>query len=129
MEISITIAKILGPIFVIIGTGVLINLKTYQKMIDSFIKTPGLLYLGGFMSLLWGLIVIEFHNIWVANWTVLITIFGWLAVLKGVVIIMFPNSMIKLSESFLKSRSSLIMRLIAIIVLGIFIIFAAHYCV
>jgi hypothetical protein len=45
----------------------------------------------GYASLFLGLASVLLHNYWVANWHVLITIFGWLALIKGVLVIAWPE--------------------------------------
>ena len=49
----------------------------------------GLTY--GYLSLFLGLASVVLHNDWVMNWHVLITIFGWLALIKGVIVIAWPE--------------------------------------
>ncbi len=49
----------------------------------------GLTY--GFLSLFLGLTSILLHNVWEPNWHVLITIFGWLALIKGIIVISWPE--------------------------------------
>ena len=49
----------------------------------------GLTY--GYLSLFLGLASVLLHNDWVMNWHVLITIFGWLALIKGVLVIAWPE--------------------------------------
>lgn len=49
----------------------------------------GLTY--GYLSLFLGLTSVLLHNVWELNWHVLITIFGWLALIKGVIVIAWPE--------------------------------------
>ncbi|MBN3455798.1 hypothetical protein [Mycolicibacterium sp.] len=49
----------------------------------------GLTY--GYLSLFLGLISVLLHNVWTMDWHVLITIFGWLALLKGIIVIAWPE--------------------------------------
>lgn len=49
----------------------------------------GLTY--GYLSLILGLISVLLHNIWVADWHVLVTIFGWLTLIKGILVIAWPE--------------------------------------
>ncbi|MBN3509843.1 hypothetical protein JYB55_13440 [Mycolicibacterium septicum] len=49
----------------------------------------GLTY--GYLSLFLGLASVLLHNVWELNWHVLITIFGWLALIKGVIVIAWPE--------------------------------------
>ena len=45
---------------------------------------------GGVMSLVLGLLVVLSHNIW-TGWEIIITIFGWLAIGKGVLYLLLPD--------------------------------------
>jgi hypothetical protein len=49
----------------------------------------GLAY--GYLSLFLGLATVLLHNVWVADWHVLITIFGWMALIKGIIVIAWPE--------------------------------------
>jgi len=99
MENSVFLAKILGPYCIIIATGILFNLESYQKIIKDFYKNSALLYLGGILALLFGFLIVLFHNVWVADWPVIITIFGWGGLIKGAGLIIFPNALAKLTRT------------------------------
>ena len=58
----------------------------------------------GLIALVIGMVFVLAHNIWVKDWPVLITIFGWLGLLKGVSLIFAPKAMTKWSKSLLKKR-------------------------
>lgn len=49
----------------------------------------GLTY--GYFSLFLGLASILLYNGWTLSWHVLITIFGWLALIKGIIVIAWPE--------------------------------------
>ena len=91
METSKILARIIGPVMIIPAIGIFLNFNTYQGMIGEFSKSPSLCYLGGFMALLMGLVILQFHNKWEAGWPVVITILGWITIIKGVALIIFPG--------------------------------------
>ena len=47
-----------------------------------------------------GIILIEYHNIWIMNWNVLITIISWLFLIGGVIVVIIPNSLSFYKEIF-----------------------------
>ncbi len=94
MELSIFIAKLLAVVYITIGVGMLLNGKYYKQMISDTMGTPGIIYIGGIIALLAGFLMITYHNIWVKDWTVIITVFGWLALVKGVSLLAFPKAFI-----------------------------------
>ncbi|MBW2977959.1 hypothetical protein KY331_03885 [Candidatus Woesearchaeota archaeon] len=91
MELSILIAKIFAVAYLMIGLGMLINPSYYQKAMDDMLKNNAVLYLGGIMAAVAGLLIVTYHNIWEYSWVVVITIFGWLALLKGFMLLVFPQ--------------------------------------
>ena len=73
----------MGPTFVAIALGMLINLGMYESMIAEALHTGILFYLSGLLSLLAGLAIVNLHNIWCADWRVIFTILGWLMTIGG----------------------------------------------
>jgi len=93
METSILIAKIIGIIYFSFGIGILFNKKYYSKTFKNLLEDSTYLVLGGILAVIFGLLIIEFHNNWDENWTVIITVIGWIALFKGVFILAFPKSL------------------------------------
>lgn len=93
MELSTLTAQILALVYLAAGVGALTSKLSYNDILEEFVKSRGLTYLAGFMALVLGMIVVHYHNYWVADWTVLITLFAWAAVIKGVAMIAFPQTL------------------------------------
>jgi hypothetical protein len=98
MELSILISKIISVIYLSAALGVKFNENHYRKISDDIFSNAGLSFLTGFLALIIGFLMVHYHNFWVTDWTVLITIIGWLALIKGVVIIIFPQYLHRISE-------------------------------
>ena len=101
METSILIAQIAAVTYLTVALGAFLNRDYFRNIVKDFYGNAGLAYIGGFMALIMGFLIVHFHNHWVGDWTVLITILGWLALLKGMVIIVFPTHIQRMSETFL----------------------------
>jgi hypothetical protein len=119
METSMLIAKILGPYCIIVAIGIMFNLKNYQKMMEDFLKNAALIYLGGIMALIFGIVIVLFHNVWVAGWPVIITILGWMGLIKGIWLIVFPNAVGKLTQAFQKKPVILRVHMVIVLVIGL----------
>lgn len=91
MELSILIAKIFAVVYLMVGLGMLVNPGYYQKAMDDMLKNTAVIYLGGAMAAVAGLLIVTYHNIWEYSWVVVITIFGWLSLLKGFMFLAFPQ--------------------------------------
>ena len=104
METSYLIAKIIGVIYISFGIGLFVNREFYREVIPKLVESSSFLLVGGIIALIVGVLIIENHNYWVGNWTVLITIIGWIALIKGFMLIAFPKKMV-LFKSFFNSNA------------------------
>ena len=91
MELSILIAKIASVVYLSAAVGAVFSGDHYRRVLDDLFKNAALTYFMGFTVVILGFLIVDYHNIWVKDWTVLITIIGWLALIKGVLIIAFPR--------------------------------------
>lgn len=100
MQTSIMLAQILGPYCLIAAIGLFIGEERMKTAYQEFLKSSALLYLGAALALLFGLFIIGTHNVWVKNWTVLITLLGWLALVKGTLLMVFPGAVIQKAKEW-----------------------------
>jgi len=107
MSTSIFLARLIGVAYIIVGLGLMFNQKTYQKIMEDFGKNRILVLYGGMLSLIIGLLIVMVHNVWIMSWVVLITIFGWGGLIKGIWLICFPNTVDKFMEYYQKNESLL----------------------
>ena len=119
MGISAFIARIFGLLYLVVGIGLIKNRQTFKQIMEDFSKNTVLVFYGGILALVIGLMIVLTHNIWVANWTVIITIIGWGALIKGVWLIIFPNSVHKFMQTYQKNENLLKIHPIVALVLGI----------
>ncbi len=103
METSILVARMFAVVYIVVGIGMVLNAAYFKKVFDGMWKESGMIVLGGMMSLLAGFLLVTYHNLWVKDWTVVITVFGWLALLKGILIFLFPKPFAAFSKLFLKN--------------------------
>ena len=105
MELSILIARIVSIVYLSAALGMIFSKKFYQKILEDFFKNAGVSYLAGFFTIVVSFLIVHYHNTWESNWTVLVTIIGWLGLIKGVVLIAFPSSIYKLSRRMYSGKS------------------------
>lgn len=98
MQLSKLIAKIASVIYLSASVGAFFGTDYYRKIADDLFSNAGLTYLAGFITVIVGLLIVTYHNRWTKNWTVLITILGWLALVKGIFLITLPQFVQSLSQ-------------------------------
>lgn len=84
------LAEIWGISIVVVSLALLIKEK-HLKRLFAKIETEENFFCWGFISFVIGIAMVLSHNIWVKDWPVIITIFGWLALLKGLAFLFWPE--------------------------------------
>ena len=75
----------------------LFNSSTYQRIYDEIFEVHALAYLVGLLALVFGLVILTVHHSWNADWTVIVTLIGLLALIKGSLLILCPSVVLRLS--------------------------------
>ncbi len=94
MELSILIAKIISIVYISAGIAIFIKSVSLDDLVNELVKSPALTFLAGCMGIIIGTISIKYHNIWTNGWTVLISIVLWFMLIGGILIIIFPKSIL-----------------------------------
>lgn len=115
MELSIFLAKVLGSYLLIASLAILVNHKPFNKMLNEYVKDLPTVFFHGVIALLLGLALVVSHNLWVADWRVIITIFGWLTLLKGVTHMFVPQAAIKKGMDLYHATSPAIFVIMAVL--------------
>jgi predicted MFS family arabinose efflux permease len=104
MELSSLVARIISIIYISSGIAVLIGAINFNDIVKDFEKSPALTFVAGLAGIIIGLVLIEYHNIWVENWEVLITIISWLFLIGGIVVVIVPKSLTYFNNLYKKPR-------------------------
>ena len=93
MDLTTFVFQVAAITYLSAGIGALRGKMNFETTVKEFEKSPGLSYVTGFFTLLVGMLLVANHNIWVKDWSVIVTIFGWAAVIKGILFMAFPESL------------------------------------
>ena len=126
MDRSLFLSRLLGPTFVAVAVGMLINRDAYRGMIAEALHFGILFYLSGFLSLLAGLAIVNLHNRWQRDWRVIITVLGWLMTIGGIFRIVLPQVAIAVGSTIYEGRASTIVVALITGVLGAFLSFKGY---
>ena len=121
MTPSTFIARILGPVLVMIGIGLLLEGETFRAMAGEFLHSSALIYLTGIITLAVGLAILNLHHLWVSDWRVVITIFGWLSVIGGIFRLLAPSLVQRMGESLIAHQRWPIADAVVTLALGAFL--------
>lgn len=100
MEFAILVARVLAVIYLSVAVLAMRGKADYKKIIKSFENSPALTIMTGMAAILIGMIIIMKHNVWMMEWQVLITIVGWASLIKGILLIAYPEMMYGFKHTF-----------------------------
>ena len=123
---AVLIARLVGPLFAVIGLGVLLNASFYEGAIVEAVHSPTLVYMSGVASLLGGLAILNAYRAWTASWHVLVTIIGWLCVIGGIVRIVLQNVVGWIAANLYSGTTSLMIVGVIVLIVGGYLSFNGY---
>lgn len=126
MEPAGFIARLTGPLLVVIGVGVLLNEANYAAIITEAAHSPTLIYLSGLLTLPLGLAILNVYRAWAADWRVIVTILGWLLAIGGVIRIVLPQFTATLATTLYSTSAGLTVFAVVVLVLGGYLSFDGY---
>ena|SRR3972149_9918263 len=95
MDKAIWLAQVFGPLLTIMGLWMLLYSENLIKVMTSIKNTPGCFYMMGLTNLLIGLAIVNMYNMWMWHPAVLISLLGWVLIIRGVLVLFIPQLIIK----------------------------------
>ena len=126
MQPAVFIARLIGPAFVAVGVGILLNGPFYTALIAEAVHSPTLIYFSGLMALVPGLAMLNVHRAWTADWRVIVTIVGWLMVIGGVIRLVLPATTATLATDIYSKPAALLIVAAIVIVVGGYLSFEGY---
>jgi len=99
MQNAMWLASIFGPFMTIMGLWMLLYADNLMKVWNAIKNSPASFYFGGVCNLLIGLAILSQYDMWSMDAYVLVTLLGWVMVIRGVMTLFVPQLLIQLTMS------------------------------
>lgn len=123
---SVLIARLIGPWFVALGLGLLLNRRFYVDAVVQGTHSPVVIFLAGSATLLGGLAILNAHRSWTADWRVIVTIIGWLFVIAGSIRIVLPAIASSVAAGIYAGTTALAVTGIVVLIVGGYLSFEGY---
>jgi hypothetical protein len=123
---AVVVARLVGPTLLAIGLGILLNRPLYAAAVAEGVRSAVLVYLSGILSLVAGLAILNAHRAWTADWRVIVTIFGWLLVIGGVLRIVLPRVTASVATTLYSGTVALAIVGAIVLVVGAYLSFEGY---
>lgn len=120
MELSLFLAKLIGIYMLIVAVIMLFRKNIFESVINEMVSSPGLLAFAGIINLVIGLAIAIGHPIYELSWRGLITLIGYLSIIKGIMRLAFPEQDRMIIKSVMR-RSGYWIVFAIVVILGLFL--------
>ncbi len=121
MEFSYFLAQLFGLTMMIFAASILIRPTIVTVAIRDLRPFSFTMLMAGFVGIVGGLAIILSHNIWEMSWRVIITLFGWSALLKGITYVAFPDFLRFTATSMINGKGKRTAVLILVFLFGAYL--------
>lgn len=115
----------LGITFFAMGVGMLTNPKFIKDIVKDFLGSTTNVFYGGLFCLAISFPVVTFHNVWAMNSSLIITLLGWLSLIKGLALLMFPLQTMGLYKGVIEKENKVYISY-GVLALGIILLYLGY---
>ncbi len=88
----LVVQKLCALLFLVLGLSYVLNTRHWVRYTDVVLKDRVALIPMSIIMLVVGLFIVLQHNVWINDWHVVITLFGWMFMVSGIMFLLFPKS-------------------------------------
>jgi uncharacterized protein YjeT (DUF2065 family) len=98
---AIWISRFLGPIILTLSIPMTVTPSNLQETTKRFLADSPLVLISGILAMTAGLSIVNTHNVWSLDWTLIVTLFGWALVLGGASRILSPKAVERIGSTMM----------------------------
>jgi hypothetical protein len=126
MQKAYAIARLAGPVFSVIGIGMLASGAAYREMARQFVAGYPFIYFSGVLLLLAGLTILNAHHAWTRDWRSGVTLLGWVFTGVGAFRLIAPNFVAFVGGALMTSNGFFTAAGIVFLAIGSFFTFKGY---
>jgi len=90
--LTVSLGKLIGIFLIVVSVAMALDKASLVEIITALIDDRALILIVGMAALVAGLAIVLAHNVWSGGvLPVLVTLFGWLLVIRGLVLLLVPT--------------------------------------
>ncbi|MGB0961340.1 MAG: hypothetical protein ACPGVY_01435 [Mycobacterium sp.] len=97
--------RVIGPYIVIACVAAVVRASDMQALFSELDANSMVSWLSGVLALLFGLVVVAFHPYWRGAAAIIVSVVGWLAVLEGLLYLVFPTPVVSLADGMIGAQA------------------------
>ncbi len=123
MELSIFLAKVIGPVLMLVALSLAVNRDNIDLLFDTY-RSSAAVFITGVVELFLGMAMVVGHNVWTLDFRVVLTLIGWMLVLRGAGRTFFPSRIPSMLSRFRKAQAAFVPLLIVVFLIGAYLAYS-----
>jgi hypothetical protein len=115
------LSRVLGPFLVIVDVTAVVRASDMQALLSQFEANSLWTFVTGAFILLFGLIVVAAHQYWQGAAAIIVSLLGWLVVLRGLLLLAFPRTFVSVANSMIGAQAWWVTLCIAFALVGLYL--------
>ena len=124
---TLFLASVIGWYLVIFSLLLLFKHEYISSIASDIMARREVFFILAIITLILGLLLVMSHNIWVMGWPVIISLFGWLVLISGIIRLFLPEWAPRMSRPFLNHPMSMKITAIVLLLIGVYLLFHVYY--
>ncbi|OAN39871.1 hypothetical protein [Mycolicibacterium iranicum] len=116
-------ARVLGPFLAIVAIVAVIRMRDMPQLLSEFTASSVWPWVTGAFVLLGGVAIVAFHQIWRGPAAIIVSVLGWLLVVRGIVLLAFPDVLASVADRIIDLEGAWIPILVVMAVIGLYLAF------
>ena len=99
------IIQLMGVLYFTFGLGFILNKKYYKDVFSDMVKSKLFMFFGWYIALVLGFVIVLFFDTVSVSKEGFVSLLGWMALVKWIIIILFPKFFLGMTKSFTKKKN------------------------
>ena len=117
-------ARVLGPFLVIVDVTAVVRASDMRGILSEFVANSLWAWVVGSFVLLGGLTMVALHQYWRGAAAIIVSVVGWLVVLRGVLLLAFPHTFVSIANSMVGAETWWRALCVAFALVGLYLTYA-----
>lgn len=114
-------ARVLGPFLLIVDIVAVVRATDMRALLSEFTANSMWSWVAGAFVLLFGLIIVAAHQYWRGPAAIIVSVLGWLVVLRGLFLLAFPEAFVSVANSVIGAQAWWVAFCIGFAVVGLYL--------
>ncbi|OBG95411.1 hypothetical protein A5697_24425 [Mycobacterium sp. E3251] len=114
-------SRVLGPFLVIVDVTAVARVSDMQSLLSQFEANSMWTFVTGAFILLLGLTIVAAHQSWRGAAAIIVSLLGWLIVLRGLLLVAFPKFFASLANDMIGAQAWWITACVVFALVGVYL--------